>query len=497
MTEVLLALTLLLSLGTLLLVRQLLLRRGADHAADFASLREKADAQASAARAVEATLREELARNRDEQSRAVSGLREELTRALREQLESGRAEQSRVAAESQAKSESVRTAVTEALRVQGDAVSGRLDAFGGALREALSGHSRTVSERLDALAAAQKGALESLANNNAQRLESLRGTLDKNLADLRAGNDAKLEQMRATVDEKLAATLEGRLGETFRQVSERLDNVQKSFGEMQKMAGDVGDLKRVMTNVKTRGVLGEYVLASVVEQVLTPEQFERNWRPKKRGATSQDAVEIAVRLPGPSDDEPVWLPVDAKFPKEDYETLLSCAERADAAGLEAARKALAARVESFAADIRDKYVNPPSTTDFAVLFLPAEGLYAEVVNRPGLVEKLHRMKISVAGPTTLLALLNSLNMGFRTLAIQKKSAEVWKTLQVVKAQVGGFGELLVAVQEKLEAASKTVGRAADRHRIMTDKLKKVESLPAGEAALLADQADVEESPGGV
>lgn len=517
MTDVLLTLVVLLQGAALVLLYLLFSRRAADHAADFAELKARAAADAEQARATERTLREELARNRDEQARTVAGLREELTRTLHERHESARAEQARGAAEALAKSESVRVAVTDALRAQADTLAGRLDAFGGALREslaktdseasrraeslaklvseALSGQSDSLSRRLDALAASQRAALEELARGNAERLERLRETLDRNLAELRAANDAKLDAMRATVDEKLAATLEGRLGETFRQVSERLDNVQRSFGEMQKMAGDVGDLKRVMTNVKTRGVLGEYVLASLVEQVLTPDQYEKNWRPKKRGAASQDAVEIAVKLPGAAEGEPVFLPVDAKFPKEDFEAILAAGERADAPALEAARKALAARVESFAADIRDKYVNPPATTDFAVLFLPAEGLYAEVLNNPALVERLQRMKITVAGPTTLLALLNSLHMGFRTLAIQKKSAEVWKTLQAVKTQVGSFGELLVAVQEKLDAASKTVGRAADRHRIMTDRLKKVESLPAAEAALVLEEATGEENAG--
>ncbi len=517
MTDALLTILLLLQGAALVLAYLLFSRRAADHSADFAELKARAAADAELARSLERALREELARNREEQARTVAGLREELTRTLHERHESARAEQARAAAESLSKSEAVRVAVTDALRAQGETLAGRLDAFGGALREslaktdaeaarraeslakvvseALAGQSETVARRLESLGASQRAALEELGRGNAERLERLRETLERNLAELRAGNDAKLDAMRATVDEKLSATLEGRLGETFRQVSERLDNVQKSFGEMQKMAGDVGDLKRVMTNVKTRGVLGEYVLASLVEQVLTPDQYEKNWRPKKRGAASQDAVEIAVKLPGGADGEPVFLPVDAKFPKEDFEAILAAADRADPAALETARKALGARVESFAADIRDKYINPPATTDFAVLFLPAEGLYAEVINLPGLVEKLQRQKITVAGPTTLLALLNSLHMGFRTLAIQKKSAEVWKTLQAVKTQVGSFGELLVAVQEKLDAASKTVGRAADRHRIMTDRLRKVESLPAAEAALVLEDSAGEANAG--
>lgn len=503
MIEVLLSVVLLLSGAALFFAYQVWTRRSADHTADFAALKARAEADAEALRALEKSLRDELA-----------GSRRELAETLRAQQESARAEQSRVAAELQAKSEAVRTAVTESLRAQGEMITGRLDAFGGALRESLAktdteasrraealaklvaeslaGQSSSLAARLDALAASQRAGMEALTVGNAERLEKLRETLDRNLAELRAGNDAKLDAMRATVDEKLSATLEGRLGETFRQVSERLDNVQKSFGEMQKMAGDVGDLKRVMSGVKTRGVFGEYVLEAIVEQVLTLDQFEKNWRPKKRGAASQDAVEIAVKLPGQTEGEPVYLPVDAKFPKEDFEAILAAGDRADVAGLETARKALAARVESFALDIRDKYISPPATTDFAVLFLPAEGLYAEVVNLPGLVEKLQRLKITVAGPTTLLALLNSLNMGFRTLAIQKKSSEVWKTLQAVKAQLGWFGDQLVAVQKKLEDASNTVGKASDRHRVMTDKLKKVESLPAAEAALVLDEAPGEE-----
>ncbi|MCL1920916.1 MAG: DNA recombination protein RmuC [Kiritimatiellaeota bacterium] len=320
------------------------------------------------------------------------------------------------------------------------------------------------------------------AELNAAAAET-RKTLDARLDALAAQNAEKLEQMRQTVDEKLQSTLEKRLGESFKLVGDNLERVIKSLGEMQAVASDVGDLKRVLANVKTRGTWGETQLAALLENFLQADQYAQNVRPNPR---SDKVVEFAVKLPGRDDDgKPVWLPIDSKFPREDYERLMQAADRADAEGAEAASRALAAAVESFARDIRDKYIAPPHTTDFAVLFLPTEGLYAEVLRRPGLADRIQRdSRVLIAGPTTLAALLNSLQMGFRTLAIQKRSAEVWKTLGAIKTQLGLFGGLLDKVQAKLDEAGTAVGKASERHRILSGKLSKVEALPASEASAL-------------
>jgi DNA recombination protein RmuC len=348
----------------------------------------------------------------------------------------------------------------------------RLDALRGALDGRFDRLSATLSETL----------AQTRTELNAAAAET-RKTLDARLDALAAQNAEKLEQMRQTVDEKLQSTLEKRLGESFKLVGDNLERVIKSLGEMQAVASDVGDLKRVLANVKTRGTWGETQLALLLENFLQADQYERNVKPNPR---SDRLVEFAVKLPGRDDDgKPVWLPIDSKFPREDYERLVHAADRADAEGAEQAGRALAASVESFARDIRDKYISPPHTTDFAVLFLPTEGLYAEVLRRPGLADKIQRdSRVLIAGPTTLAALLNSLQLGFRTLAIQKRSAEVWKTLGAVKTQFGLFGGLLDKVQKKLEEAGKAVGDASNRHRVMTGKLSKVEALPAAEASAL-------------
>jgi DNA recombination protein RmuC len=295
--------------------------------------------------------------------------------------------------------------------------------------------------------------------------------------------------MRNTVDEKLHATLEQRLGESFKLVSDRLEQVHRGLGEMQTLAAGVGDLKKVLTNVKTRGTWGEVQLAALLEQVLTAEQYAENvaTRPK-----SNDRVEFAIRLPGREDGEPVWLPIDAKFPIEDYQKLLEAQERADPAAVEVAARALETRLKNEARTIREKYVEPPHTTDFAILYLPIEGLYAEVLRRPGLAEALQRdWRVSIAGPTTLAAMLNSLQMGFRTLAIEQRSSEVWAVLGAVKSEFGKFGEALSHTKKKLQEASNSIDKAEVRTRAVTRKLKEVEALPAVEsAALLGAEADL-------
>lgn len=322
--------------------------------------------------------------------------------------------------------------------------------------------------------------LRALSEGNERCLVEVRTTVEHKLQAIQADNEKKLEQMRATVDEKLHATLEQRLGESFRQVAERLEQVHRGLGEMQTLAQGVGDLKRVLSNVKSRGVFGEVQLAGLLEQVFTPEQYAVN---VATVPGSGERVEFAIRLPGRSEDgAPLWLPIDAKFPREDYERLLEAQDRADREAAEAAAKALELRIRDEARTIAAKYLAPPHTTDFAILFVPTEGLYAELLRRPGLMEALQREhRVSLAGPTTLLAVLNSLQMGFRTLALEKRSSEVWKVLGAVKTEFGRFGDVLAKTRKKLEEATNTIDAAAVRTRAIDRQLRGVEALPEGEA----------------
>jgi DNA recombination protein RmuC len=295
--------------------------------------------------------------------------------------------------------------------------------------------------------------------------------------------------MRSTVDEKLSSTLEQRLGESFRLVSERLEMVHKGLGEMQNLASGVGDLKRVLTNVKTRGTWGEIQLGNILEQILTRDQYSMNVATRKN---SSERVEFAVKLPGKDEKggEVVWLPIDSKFPQEDYQRLMDAQEQGNSVLAEEAAKAMELKVKSFARDIRDKYIDPPGTTDFGIMFLPTEGLYAEVLRRPGLCDCLQReYRIVVSGPTTLIALLNSLQMGFRTLAIEKRSSEVWTLLGAVKTEFGRFGDILDKTQKKLQEASNTIEDAARKSRSIGRKLKNVQELSVDDSKLLLEDAD--------
>jgi DNA recombination protein RmuC len=325
--------------------------------------------------------------------------------------------------------------------------------------------------------------LTTLTESNAQRMAEVRATLEAKIKDLQTDNGARLEEMRKTVDEKLHATLEQRLGESFKLVSDRLEKVHQGLGEMQQLAIGVGDLKRVLTNVKTRGTWGEVQLEMLLEQVLTPEQYAKNVETiPGTGAR----VEFAIKLPGSDNgNTPVWMPIDAKFPKEQYERLADAADRADADGVLLAGRELETVVRNEAKKIAEKYLSPPLTTDFAILFLPTEGLYAEVMRRPGLADDLQRThRVSIAGPSTLSALLNSLQMGFRTLALEKRSSEVWQVLGAVKTEFGKFGEVLAATKATLERAAKNIEQAETRSRQMTRKLKSVEALPSEAAQQL-------------
>jgi len=325
-----------------------------------------------------------------------------------------------------------------------------------------------------------------LTQSNEARLEKLRETINNQLKSIQDDNSKKLEEMRKTVDEKLHETLEKRLGESFKLVSDRLELVHKGLGEMQTLALGVGDLKKVLTNVKVRGIWGEAQLASLLEQYFSPEQYEKNVAVRKNSA---DRVEFAIKLPGKDtdSDKPVYLPIDAKFPQEDYTRLCEAQELANPALVEQCSKALELRIKSEARTIRDKYINPPVTTDFAIMFLPTESLYAEVLRRPGAVESIIKeFKVIVAGPTTCAALLSSLQVGFCTLAVEKRSAEIWKILGAVKTEFGKFGDLLDKTHKKMVEAGNVIEDAAKKSRTIEGKLRKVQELPAGEVGALLE-----------
>lgn len=365
----------------------------------------------------------------------------------------------------------------------------------GALDKALERNERLLREEMARNREESSRQIGTLTQSNEQKIEQLRQSVSTGLQQIQEDNSKKLDQMRQTVDEKLQGTLERRLGESFRLVSERLELVQKGLGEMQELANGVGDLKRVLTNVKTRGTWGEIQLGALLEQILTAEQYATNVAPKPG---SLERVEFAIRLPGRDELEgkSIWIPLDAKFPKEDYERLLIAQEAADPVQAEEAAKKLEEQIRKCARDIRDKYICPPHTTDFAILYLPIEGLYAEVIRRTGLVEALQQTcRVVVAGPTTLSALLNALQMGFRTLAIQKRSSEVWKLLGAVKTEFGRFTDHLDAVQKKLHQASDSIEDAAKKSRQIQRRLKDVQELPASELPVLIPGEDVEGAQG--
>jgi DNA recombination protein RmuC len=366
------------------------------------------------------------------------------------------------------------------------------------LSQALTTFSDSLLSRMAEIATLQKHQLDTFANQlatltttNAQNLESVREAVEKRLQALQEDNSRQLEQMRATVDEKLHVTLERRLGESFQLVSQRLEQVYKGLGEMQTLAAGVGDLKKVLTNVKTRGTWGEMSLGFLLEQLFTPEQYARNVATKKG---SSERVEFAIRLPGRTDgDEEVWLPIDSKFPEADYQRLVEAQEQASPELIEESARNLEKFIKLEARKIQEKYIDPPHTTDFGIMFLPVESLYAEVLRRPGLGEALQRdFRIVVTGPTTLAALLNSLQMGFRTLAIERRSSEVWSLLGAVKTEFGKFGEILERTHKKLQEASNTVEHAARKSRTIERKLRNVQELPAEQSVRMIPAVDEDE-----
>lgn len=354
--------------------------------------------------------------------------------------------------------------------------------------------SQVVTTQVSQFGALQAERLEAFARELSrfslgldERFEHLKIAVETRLTAIQADNAAKLEEMRRTVDEKLHATLEQRLGESFKLVSDRLEQVHRGLGEMQTLAAGVGDLKRVLTNVKTRGTWGEVQLSALLEQLLTADQFGSNVATRPG---SNERVDFAIRLPGKDDGAVVWLPIDAKYPIEDYQRLLDAQERGDPAAVEEASRAIETRLKNEAKSIHEKYVSPPHTTDFALLYLPLEGLYAEALRRPGLAETLQRdWRVSLTGPTTLAAMLNSLQMGFRTLAIEQRSAEVWAVLGAVKTEFGKFGEALAHTRKKLDEASNSISKAETRTRQLSRRLKDVEALPVAQSEQLTGMVD--------
>jgi len=443
----LLAIVILLEIGGIILLVVLVKRK---HALDLTQVTGSFENLAKAQERTDRLLRDELVQNRNETSANSLQARQELQTNL------------------QAFNSSLQTRMTEIATLQ----KNQLELFANQL----SGTTTRSETKLTQMREAIENRLMSLTESNARAMETLRGIVDQKLKEIQENNGKQLEQMRATVDEKLQGTLEKRLGESFKQVSERLELVHKGLGEMQVLATGVGDLKRVLTNVKTRGGWGEIQLGSLLEQILSHEQYEKN---VKVNPNSTEMVEFAIKLPGRNDEnQPVWLPIDAKFPIEAYHRLVDAQEKADPEAAEEAAKILTTVIKDCARTISRKYISVPHTTDFGIMFLPTEGLYAEVVRRFEVVEVIQReCRVIIAGPTTLAALLNSLQMGFKTLAIEKRSSEVWNLLSVVKKEFGNFGGILEGVKKKLDQASSSMDDAAKKSRTIERKLRDVQMLP--------------------
>ncbi|MFH1219125.1 MAG: DNA recombination protein RmuC [Candidatus Eisenbacteria bacterium] len=494
MTDILLIVTLVLLVAAVALLLMLLRKASQTDASVLAS---RLGAFESAQERTERAVREEVSRSRDELGKAAREQRQELTGAFKTFGDSVVQRMMDVANMQKGQLDAFSGQIASFAKASGEKLDGvRVESATGAkqLREevvtTLKSISETMAKTMGELANLQKAQLEAmssaigkLSDSNEKKLEAVRVTVEGKLQSMQVDNAKQLEQMRQTVDEKLQGTLEKRLGESFKQVSERLELVHKGLGEMQTLATGVGDLKRVLTNVKTRGTWGEVQLGVLLEQVLNPDQFAANVATKEGG----ERVEFAIKLPGQAadKDEIVWLPIDAKFPIEDYQRLIEAQERADVEAVEVAGKQLETRVKACARDICGRYLDPPKTTDFGILFLPIEGLFAEVIRRTGLTEAIQReCRVVIAGPTTLWSLLSSLQMGFRTLAIQKRSSEVWNLLAAVKTEWTKYGAVLDAVQTKLHQASDTIERAKVRSRAVGRKLRDVQELPVSEATAL-------------
>jgi DNA recombination protein RmuC len=390
-------------------------------------------------------------------------------------------------------------AINKENRSNREEISSSLTKLNQQINEDAAKNRNELSNSLRELSESLSRRLQELVGTEQTQFESLKTTMEGKMEQIRTSNENKLEEMRKTVDEKLQDTLEKRLSASFQQVSDRLEQVYKGLGEMQNLANGVGDLKKVLSNVKIRGMQGEYQLEAILEQILSPGQYVKNWKPDKN---TNEVVEFAICLPGREDtNEKVYLPIDAKFPLSDYNTLVDAWDKGDLAAVETARAALRDRILKCARDIQNKYITPPLTTDFALLFLPIEGLYAEVLHDPKLFEELQKYHIVAVGPTTISAILNSLQLGFRTLAIQQRSSEVWKILGAIKTDFAKFGNLLDKTQKKLQEASNTIEDASHRSRQIQKKLKSVEELPIKESTVILELADekdyqvqIEENP---
>ncbi len=441
-------------------------------------------------------IRDEMARNREEMNKSGRDIREELAgsmKALQEtlgasigqigglqkdQLDTFGKQIAALTQTTEQKLDNIRTSLETKLQSGNEVTARELKNMSDSIATRMTQMSELQQNQLAAFTRQIGGLTES----NEKKLEQMRETVENRVKELQADNAQKLEQMRAVVDEKLHATLEQRLGESFKLVSERLEVVHKGLGEMQTLASGVGDLKRVLTNVKTRGTWGEVQLGNILEDILTPDQYAANVAVKK----GSERVEYAIKMPGPDQEEgSLWLPIDAKFPMEDYYRLIDAYDQGEPLAIEQAAKVLELRIKTQAKEIYSKYIEPPATTDFAIMFLPTEGLYAEVLRRPGLFESLrHDFRVNVAGPTTLAAIISSLSVGFKTLAIQKRSSEVWAVLGAVKTEFDKFGAILEKTQKKIQEASSIIDDAARRSRAMKRKLRSVEALPEHQAAVI-------------
>ncbi|MDR2536688.1 MAG: DNA recombination protein RmuC [Treponema sp.] len=425
----------------------------------------------------EVSLRDEFGRNRDEISKSARDSREELTAVF-----------AQFSAMLDGKLRGITDSVADSARVNREELTASLKSFEERFSNNVRQFNDVQKERFAELSVKQ----DALTQNTRESFDRIRDSVEQRLLDIQADNSVKLEKMRETVDEKLHQTLETRLGESFKLVSERLELVQKGLGEMQTLASGVGDLKKVLTNVKTKGVLGEFQLESILEQLLTVDQYAKNVKTKEG---SNDMVEFAVKIPSKADSSRIlWLPIDAKFPSEDYERLNAAYDAGNADDIERYKKELVRKIKTFAKDIKTKYVDPPNTTDFALMFLPFEGLYAEVLRIPGLFQSIQEeFKITITGPTTISAFLSSLQMGFRSLAVEKRTSEIWDLLGAVRTEFGKFGAVLQKTKEKIDAVSKEIENVGTRTRAMDRKLRSVQTLPDADAQKLLGMADEESS----
>jgi DNA recombination protein RmuC len=459
----------------------------------------------------ESTLRDEFGKNREEANKSAKESREELSLNLKSVSEQLSAIITGFTGLVDNKMKSIQEFLDSGLKFNREELNKSILTFEGRVTGSISSFSETLNKELksvqdrvytstresrEELAASLKTfeekssvKIEALTKDTKEGLEKNRDAVEKKLADIQQGNEKKLDEMRQTVDEKLHKTLETRLGESFKLVSERLELVQKGLGEMQTLVSDVGSIKNVLSNVKNKGVLGEYQLGAILEQVLTPNQYAQSVKIKEG---SRENVEFAVKIPSKEDSNKIiWLPIDAKFPTVDYEILLAAYESGDKETVAQAQKELKTKIEKFARDIHEKYIDPPNTTEFGIMFLPFEGLYAEVLRIPGVFENIQNThRVTITGPTTISAFLNSLQMGFRSLAVEKRTSEIWDLLGAVRTEFGKFGDVLQKTKEKLDSASKEIDRAGTRSRAIERKLRDVQTLPEGKAQKLLGDVDV-------